>query len=171
MIICAKYGKIPSRTAHTIDWTRQNVPYSTSFIANSWLNDLGNIGQKSLCMTHPLMLMIICTECEKNPSRTVCAVERIRQDVPYFSNFIAKSWLNYHEDIDQGQRSMHATHSLMLVIIGAKYEKNPPRTVCAVQRSKQDVTYFNSFFSQMHVWITLKIYVNVQGHYARHTFC
>ena len=35
----------------------------------------------------------------------------------------------YLEDIDQGQRSLYATHTLILVIICAKYGKNPSRTV------------------------------------------
>ena len=66
------------------------------------------------------MLVIICAKYRKNLSRTVHAVERTAQDNPYFSSFIAKSWLNDLEDIDQGQRSLHATHPLMLVIICAK---------------------------------------------------
>ena len=39
----------------------QDVPYFTSFIANSWLKDMKDIGevQMSLCATHPLMLVII----------------------------------------------------------------------------------------------------------------
>ena len=56
-------------------------------------------------MTHPLMLVIICTQ-GKNPSRTVHVhSEQTWQDVPYFSNSIAKSWLNYPEDTGQDQRS------------------------------------------------------------------
>ena len=34
-----------------------------------------------------------------------------------------------NENIGQGQRSLNATHSLILVIICAKYGKNPSRTV------------------------------------------
>ena len=85
----------------------------------SWLNDLKAIsqGQRSLCATHPLMLVIICAQYRKNPSRTVHAVERIRQDVPYFSSFIAKSWLNNLKDTGQGQRLLCTTHPLILVII------------------------------------------------------
>ena len=33
------------------------------------------------------------------------------------------------ENIGQGQRSLYATHPLILVIICAKYGKNPSRTV------------------------------------------
>ena len=40
----------------------------------------------------------------------LCAVEWTQQDVPYFSSFIANSWLNDLEDIGQGQRSLHKTN-------------------------------------------------------------
>ena len=40
------------------------------------------------------------------------------------------------EDIGQGQRSSHATHLLMLVIICTKYGKNPSRTVDATERTR-----------------------------------
>ena len=63
---------------------------------------------------------IICAKYGKNSSRTVHAVEQTQQDVPYFSSFIAKSWLNDLEDIGRGQRSLHRTHPLMLEIICAK---------------------------------------------------
>ena len=46
--------------------------------------------------------MIMCAKYGKNPSRTVCAVERKQQHVPYFSSFITKSWLNDLEDIGEG---------------------------------------------------------------------
>ena len=81
--ICAKHGKNPPRTVVAIEQTREDVPHLSSFIAKSWLNGLEDIGQgqKSLCMTHPLMLVVICSKYGKNPSRTVDAVERTRQDV------------------------------------------------------------------------------------------
>ena len=71
-------------------------------------------------MTHPLMLVIIGAKYEKNPMvlhglnpcRTVDAIEQTDQDMPYFSSFIAKSWLNDIEDINQGQRSMHLRHTI-----------------------------------------------------------
>ena len=44
-------------------------------------------------------------------------------------------WLNDLEDIGQGQRSLHATHPFMLVIIWAKHGKNPSRTARAVERT------------------------------------
>ena len=52
--------------------------YFSSFIANLWLNDLEDIGQgqRSLCMTHPIMLVIICAQYGKNLSAGV--MERTR---------------------------------------------------------------------------------------------
>ena len=83
---------------------------------------------------------------KKDPSRIiVCALERTWEDVSYFSSFIAKSSLNDLEDIGQGQRSLHLTHLLMLVIICAKYGKNPSGTLPAVEWTRQDVTYFTNF--------------------------
>ena len=54
--------------------------------ARSELNNLEDIsqGQKSLCVTHPLMLVTMCAKYGKNWSRTVCAVEWTRQDALYF---------------------------------------------------------------------------------------
>ena len=131
--ICAKYGKNSIRTVRAgehIEHTRQDVPYSSSFIAKFWLNDLEDIGQGQMLLhaTHHLMLVMICGKYKKNPSRTVCTVERT-QDVSYFSSFIVKSWLNDLTDISQGQRSLCATHPLMLPITCAKYGMNLSRTV------------------------------------------
>ena len=47
-----------------------------------------------------------------------------------------KTWSNDLEDIGQGQRSSHATHLLMLVIICTKYGKNPSGTVDATERTR-----------------------------------
>ena len=87
----------------------------------SQLNDLEDMGQgqRSLHAAHLLMLVIICAKYGMNSSRTVSAVGWTRQDVPYFSSFIAKLWLNDLEDIGQGQRLLHTTHPLMLVVICA----------------------------------------------------
>ena len=82
-----------------------------------------------------LMLVIICAKYRKNPSTTVCAIEWT-QDATYFSSFIAKSWMNDLEDICQGQQSLCATHPLMLVIISAKYGKNPSRTVGVTEQTR-----------------------------------
>ena len=107
----------------------------------SQLNNLEYRGQgqwsmvNGQCMTHPLMLVIICAKYGKYTSRSVDAEERTRPDVPYISSFIAKSWLNDLADIGQGRRSLHATHPLIPVIIYAKYGNSPSRTVCAVEQT------------------------------------
>ena len=74
------------------------------------------------------MIVIICANYKKNPSRTVDATERTR---------FSKSRPNDLEDIDQGQRSSHATHPLMLLIICTKYGKNPSWTVDATGRTRK----------------------------------
>ena len=53
LIICAKYKKNPSRTVDATERTR---------FSKSRPNDLEDIGQgqRSLCTTHPLMVVIIC---------------------------------------------------------------------------------------------------------------
>ena len=66
------------------------------------------------------MLVIICVKYGNNPSRTVDATEWIRFSRPRPNDL---------EDIGQGQRSLYATHPLILVIICAEYGKNPSRTV------------------------------------------
>ena len=54
----------------------------------------------------------------------------------YRADTIFKSRSNDLEDIGQGQRSSHATHLLMLVIICTKYGKNPSGTVDATERTR-----------------------------------
>ena len=66
------------------------------------------------------MLVIICIKYGKNPSRTIDATERTR---------FSRSRPNDLENIGQGQRSLHATHPLMLMMICAKYGKNTSRIV------------------------------------------
>ena len=51
----------------------------------------------------------------------------------------SKSRSNDLEDIGQGQRSSHATHLLMLVIICTKYGKNPSRSVDATESRSNDL--------------------------------
>ena len=75
-------------------------------------------------------------------------LHRMDTTMSYFCSFIARSWLNDLEDIGQGKRSLHTTHSLMLVIIFAKYRKNTPCTIFAVEWTK-DVTYFSSFIAKL----------------------
>ena len=60
------------------------------------------------------MVVIICSKYGNNRSRTENVTERTR---------FSKSRSNDLEDIGQGQRSSHATHILMLVIICTKYGK------------------------------------------------
>ena len=64
---------------------------------------------------------------KNNRSRTENVTERTQ---------FSKSRSNDLEDIGQGQRSSHATHLLMLVIICTKYGKNPSRTVDATERTR-----------------------------------
>ena len=64
---------------------------------------------------------------KNNRSRTENVTERTR---------FSKSRPNDLEDIGQGQRSSHATHLLMLVIICTRYGKNPSRTVDATERTQ-----------------------------------
>ena len=82
------------------------------------LEDIGQV-QRSSHGTHFLMLVIICTNHGKNPSRTVDATEQTRFWRPRPNDL---------GDTGQGQRSLYATHPLILVIICAKYGKNPART-------------------------------------------
>ena len=73
------------------------------------------------------MLVIICTKYGKNPSGTVDATGWTRFSRPRPNDL---------EDIGQGQRSLYATHPLILVIICDKYGKNPLRTVEFFSRSR-----------------------------------
>ena len=70
--------------------------------------------------------MTNCGKYGNNRSRTENVTERTR-----FSN--PRS--NDPEDIGRYQRSSHATHLFMLVIICTKYGKNPSRTVDATERT------------------------------------
>ena len=105
---------------------------------HTWLNNHEDMGQYqgSFCTTHHLMLVIICTKYGRNPSRTVCALERIRQNVPYFSSVFEKSSLNDIEDISEGHRSLCATRPLMIAIKSTWYGNNPPRTVNVTERTQ-----------------------------------
>ena len=64
---------------------------------------------------------------KNNRSRTENVTEQTR---------FSKSRSNDLEDIGQCQRSSHATHLLMLVIICTKYGKNPSRTVDATEKTR-----------------------------------
>ena len=69
VIICAKYGKNPSRTVDATERTR---------FSRSRPNDLENIGQgqRSLHATHPLMLMMTSGKYGNNVSRIVDVFSR-----------------------------------------------------------------------------------------------
>ena len=102
VIICAKYGKNPSRTV--VFFFKVKAENLKEFAKNSKFQIL----KKTLHTTHPLMIVIICAKYKKNPSITVDATERTR---------FSKSRPNDLEDIGQGQRSLCATHPLIVVII------------------------------------------------------
>ena len=117
-----------------VERTQQAVPYFRSFVGRTQTNDLDDIGQgHGYCTQHATM--IICVKWGKNLPRPVRPVKRTPQDVPYLSNFIANSWLNYLEDIGQRQRSLCATHPLIVTICGKYGEKICPELqACAVFR-------------------------------------
>ena len=122
VIICGKYGNNRSRTEKVTERT---------WFSKSRSNDLEDIGQgqRSSHVTHLLMLVISCTKYiyGKNPSRTVDATER---------TWFSRPRPNDLEYIGQGQRSLYATHPLILVIICAKHGKNPSRTEDFFWRSR-----------------------------------
>ena len=72
------------------------------------------------------MVVIICGKYGNNPPRT--------ENVTEWTRF-SKSRSDDLEDIDQGHRSSHVTHLLMLVIICTIYGNNPSRTVDATERT------------------------------------
>ena len=125
VIICGKYGNNRSRTENVTERTRFSKSSSNDF------EDIGQ-GQRSSHVTHPLMLVIICAKYGKNPSRTVDAKNCRCYERTQFS----RPRPNDLEDIGQDQRSLYATHPLTLVIICAKYGKNPSRTIDATERTR-----------------------------------
>ena len=121
VIICTKYGKNPSRTADATERTQ---------FSRSRPNDLENIGQgqRSLYVTHPLILVIICAKYGKNTSRTVDLFFKVK--VENFQKFAKNS------NFQILKKTLHPTHPLIIVIICAKYKKNPSRTVDATERTR-----------------------------------
>ena len=97
VIICATYVKNTLRTEDFFQGQFQK------FAKNSNIQIL----KKTYHETHPLMIVIICAKYKKNPSRFADATERTR---------FSKSRPNDLKDIGQGQRSLCATHPLMVVI-------------------------------------------------------
>ena len=81
---------------------------------------------RRLMITHTFETYWIPSQ-KNNRSRTENVTEQTR---------FSKSRSNDLEDISQGQRSSHATHLLMLVIICTEYGKNPSRTVDATERTR-----------------------------------
>ena len=83
------------------------------------------------------------------------ALASVTHEITWPQNPHSQAIMNDLEDIVYDQRSLHATHPIMLVSICAKYSKNPSRTVCAVERTWQDVTS--------------GLDLNFQGHMSRRT--
>ena len=81
---------------------------------------------RRLMITHTIESYWIPSQ-KNNWSRTENVTERTR---------FSKSRSNDLKDIGQVQRSQHATHLLMLVIICTKYGKNPSRTADATERTR-----------------------------------
>ena len=79
------------------------------------------------CIKHTHSCTLLWRVYGDNRSRTENVTERTR---------FSKSRSNDLEHIGQGQRSSHATHLLMLVIICTKYGNNPSRTVDATERTR-----------------------------------
>ena len=86
------------------------------------------------------MIVVICGKNRNNQSRT---------------ENVTKSRSNDLEDIGQGQRSSHATHPLILVIICAKYGKNPSRTVDLFFKGKAEK--FQKFAKNLNAQILKKM--------------
>ena len=108
----------------------------------------------------PKITVIICAIYKKNWSRTVEATKRTR---------FSKSRPNDLEDIGQGQRSSHATHPLMLLIICTNYGKNPSWTVDGSGSGGNwpKTTSQKKTKSKLQ---NQKIFEFWNGHYTRHTF-
>ena len=122
VIICAKYGKNPSRI---VDFFFSRSRSKISKICQKFkFSDSEKIVKRDTPSNDSNYLCHI----KNNPSRTVDATERTR----FF-----KSRPNDLEDIGQGQRSSHATHPLVLLIICTKYGKNPSWTVDATGRKRK----------------------------------
>ena len=118
-----QYGKNPSRTVDATEQTRFSRPRP---------NDLEDIGQsqRSLYATHSLILVIICIKYGKNPSRTVVFFSRSRP-----KNLKILKMLKFQ--IFRFWKKRNTWHPpLMIVIICAKYKKNPSRTVNATERTR-----------------------------------
>ena len=65
VIICAKYGKNPSKSVCAIEWTWQDVTYFSSFIAKPWMNDLEEFKSRS---------KIIMPDIHSHPNDHLCII-------------------------------------------------------------------------------------------------
>ena len=146
VIICTKYGKNPSRTVDATERTWFSRPRE---------NDLEDIGQvqRSLYATHPFILVIICAKYGKNPLRTLDFFFKVKAEKSekFAKIQISRFWK---------KNLIHDTPPLMIVIICAKYKKNPSRTVDATERTQ---------FSKSRPNDLEDIKVKVKGHYMQHT--
>ena len=105
----------------------------------------------------------------KNPSRAVRGVEKTRQNVPYFSSFIAKSQLNDLEHKGHGQRSLHATHLSWYWSFVPNIKGFHPELYVPWCGHGKLCHGFLAASLQSHGWMTLKIQIKVKGLCARHT--
>ena len=74
LVICA-------RSVYAAEGKRRDRIYFSILIINTWLNDFEDIsqGHRPLCATHHCLVLVnICAQCGKNPSRTVGVTERTR---------------------------------------------------------------------------------------------
>ena len=108
LIICTKYRKNPSRTGDATERTRFSRPRPND------LEDIGQ-GQRSLYVTHHLILVIICVKYGKNPSRTVDFFFKVKAE--NFQKFSKNS------NFQILKKMLDVTHPLMIVIICVKYKK------------------------------------------------
>ena len=120
VIICTIYRNNPSRTVDATERTR---------FSRQRPNDLEDIGQgqRSLYITHPLILVIICTKYGKIPLRTV--------DFFFQGQSQKISKICQKFKFSDSEKTSDATHPLMIVIICATYKNNPSRTVDATERT------------------------------------
>ena len=93
---------------------------SPSRITSRLLRRLECVARRIVASHCALMVVIICGKCGNNRSRT--------ENITEWTRF-SKSRSNDFEDIGHCQGSLYATHPLILMIICAKYDKNPSRTV------------------------------------------
>ena len=118
-------------------WTSKSSAFFKAILINSQNKTRLNVTRatrtpafwgypRRLMITHAIGSYWIPSQ-KNNGSRTENVTGRTR---------FSKSRSNDIEDIGKGQRSSHATHLIMLVIIYSKYGKNPSRTVDATERTR-----------------------------------